>query len=90
MSLSIQADFGYVLSLNLDGSVIRVRLSTPGCHVGKQATSDARSLAHRGVGVKSCQSFAGHYIQVRGVYLRFVATIQPGRNEAQLSHSTGI
>ena len=47
----IQADFCYVLSLDMGGSVIRVQLSTPGCHVGEQATPDARSLAHRGVGV---------------------------------------
>ena len=63
----IQADFCYVLSLNMGGSVIRVRLSTPGSHVGKQATSEAHSLAHRH-GVNPDQSFAGQDIQARGAF----------------------
>ena len=63
----IQADFCYVPSLNLNGSVIRVRLFTPGSHVGKQATPESRSLAHRH-GANPNQSFAGQDIQARGAF----------------------
>jgi len=63
----IQADVCYVPSLNLDGRGIRVRLSRPGSHVGKQATPEARSLANR-YGVNPGQSFAGQDIQARGAF----------------------